>query len=80
MSNEEATRRRAESVWWIGEGKNQLRSVWLARRGELTHLEVCSSDCDVLEFGLCGCNSGKINAVLRAGRQGRWEHDYGYGY
>jgi len=43
----------AESGWWI-EGKNQLRSGWLARRRELTHLGVCSSDCDVLEFGLLG--------------------------
>lgn len=56
-------------MWWFGEGKNQLRSVWLARRGELTHLEVCSSDCDVLEFGLSGCNSGKINAELWAAGQ-----------
>jgi hypothetical protein len=55
----------------FGEGKNQLRSVWLARRGELTHLEVCSSDCDVLEFGLSVCNSGKINAVLWTARQGK---------
>jgi hypothetical protein len=78
VSCEEATRRRAESGWWIGEGKNQLRSVWLARRGELTHLEVSSSDCDVLEFGLSGCNSGKINAVLWTAGQGRWEHGYGY--
>jgi len=29
----------AESGWRM-EGKNQLRSVWLARRGEFTHLEV----------------------------------------
>ena len=61
------------------EGKNQLmRQFWLARRGELTHLEVCCSDCDVLEFGLSGCNSGRINAVLWTGRQGRWEHGCGY--
>ena len=77
MSSEEATRRRAESVWWFGGGKNQLRSVWLARRGGPTHLEECSSDCDVLEFGLSGCDSGKINAVLWMARQDRWEHGYG---